>query len=192
MIDLIRELLFHYRDLRHYLRSRLRNADDAADIAQTSFEQVYKHALGAPAMADAIESPRALLFRVAHNLCVDQARHRQVVQAWADERSHVGLFSAPSSEHVAAHRQLVERVAQQLEALPPRRRQVFLLFRAHGYTQTEIATRLNITEAAVAKHVVRATLDCARVFAELSASLPVMNEPCGHLRTPAMLAEEMR
>jgi RNA polymerase sigma-70 factor (ECF subfamily) len=188
--DLIRDLLFHYRDLRHYLGSRLRNADDAADIAQTSFEQVYRHALGTEALP--IGSPRALLFRVAHNLCVDQARHRQIVQAWADERAHVGLFSSPSSEHVAAHRQLIERVVQLLEQLPPRRRQAFLLFKAHGYTQTEIATRLGITEAAVAKHVVRATLDCARAFAELSESLPVMTEPSGHLRTPAMLVEEFR
>ena len=190
MADLLRDLLSHYRDLRRHLAHKLRNADDADDIAQTSFEQVYQHAMR-PARADEIQSPRALLFHVAHNLCIDHARRRQVAQAWLDERTALSpLTSAPSSEHVVAHRQLVERVFTQLEQLPPRRREVFLLFRAHGHTQTEIAQRLGITEAAVAKHVVRATLDCARVFAELSEGLPLQPEPLARLRSHPMLAEE--
>lgn len=191
MPDLIRELLLHYRDLLRHLTHKLRNPDDAADIAQTTFEQVYQHALAAPGHASVIESPRALLFRTAHNLCIDQARHRQVAQAWSVDRSAVhGTLAAPSTEHVAAYRQLVERVVHELEQLPPRRREVFLLFRAHGHTQTEIANKLKITEAAVAKHVVRATLDCARAFAELHQELPASIEPIVHTRMRPMLAEE--
>lgn len=193
MPDLIRELLLHYRDLLRHLTHKLRNPEDAADIAQTTFEQVFRRALAAPGHAPAIECPRALLFRTAHNLCIDQARHRQVVQAWSNERSTLhGNLAAPSTEHVAAHRQLVERVVRELEQLPPRRREVFLLFRAHGHTQTEIARKLNITEAAVAKHVVRATLDCARAFAELHQELPLAIEPASRARVRPMLAEEHR
>lgn len=191
MPDLIRELLLHYRDLLRHLKHKLRNPDDAADIAQTTFAQVYQHALAAPGQASAIESPRALLFRTAHNLCIDQARHRQVVQAWSDERTALNPHpSAPSAEHMAAYRQLVERVVELLAQLPPRRREVYLLFRAHGHTQAEIAQRLNITEAAVAKHVVRATLDCARAFTELAEELPVLIEPNAGTRGRPMLAEE--
>lgn len=191
MPDLIRELLLHYRDLLRHLKHKLRNPDDAADIAQTTFVQVYQHALAAPGQVSAIESPRALLFRTAHNLCIDQARHRQVVQAWADERTALNPHpSAPSAEHMAAYRQLVGRVVELLAQLPPRRREVYLLFRAHGHTQAEIAQRLNITEAAVAKHVVRATLDCARAFTELAEGLPVLIEPNAGTRGHPMLAEE--
>ena len=172
------ELLSHYRDLCRHLTFRLRNPDDAADIAQSSFEQVYAHALKLPTRGREIESPRALLFRVAHNLCIDQARHRKIVQAWEEERGALyGSVAAPSSEHLAAHRQLVERVAAHLELLPPRRREVFLLFRAYGYSQAEIAQRLSITEAAVAKHVLRATLDCAKVFGALRAEFSSLHEP---------------
>ncbi len=191
MPDLIRELLLHYRDLLRHLKHKLRNPDDAADIAQTTFAQVYQHALAAPGQASTIESPRALMFRTAHNLCIDQARHRQVVQAWSDERTALNPHpSAPSAEHMAAYRQLVERVVELLAQLPPRRREVYLLFRAQGHTQAEIAQRLNITEAAVAKHVVRATLDCARAFTELAEGLPVLIEPNAGSRGHPMLAEE--
>jgi len=65
------ELLAHYSDLRRYLGSRLGNPHDAADIAQSSFAQVYAHALAAPVI-----NARALLFQAARNLCIDQFRRR--------------------------------------------------------------------------------------------------------------------
>lgn len=189
--SLVDELLLHYRDLRHHLVNKLRNTEDAADIAQTSFEHVYARAQRPSALDEVIESPRALLFRVAHNLIIDQARHRKVVQAWEEERFALqASLAAPSSETLYAQRQLVERVVAQLETLPPRRREVFLLFRAYGHSQAEIAQRLGITEAAVAKHVVRATVDCARIFAHLRAELPGSTDPAAGPGASPLMAED--
>ena len=42
------ELVAAYAELKHFLLRRLRNADDAADVAQASFERVYAYALAAP------------------------------------------------------------------------------------------------------------------------------------------------
>lgn len=157
------ELLEAYGELKRFLANRLRNAEDAADVAQSSFERVYAHALAAP-----VASPRALLFSAARNLCIDLARHRTIARAWLDERIALDAAeSAPSVEHLVAQRQRIERVVACLEELPARRREVFLLARVYGHTRQEIAARLSITEAAVAKHLVRATLDCARVLADL-------------------------
>lgn len=176
MRDLVQELVAHYGDLRRQLTRDLRDPHYAADIAQTSFERVYVHAMGlrgdrkAAAAGAEIESPRALLFRVARNLCIDEARKRKTAQEWT--RQQLALQpSVPSSEYLAAQRQILRRVVEALEGLPPRRREVFILFRAHGYTRAEIAEQLNITEMAVAKHMVRATLDCSRVLAQLRSEL---------------------
>jgi RNA polymerase sigma-70 factor (ECF subfamily) len=171
MRELIQELVAHCADLRRQLTRELRDPQHAADIAQSSFERVYVQALGDGPQA-AITSPRALLFRVARNLCIDEARHRQVVQSWAAQQSEVSRqTAAPSCEYVTAQRQVLRRVIGVLESLPPLRREVFLLFRAYGFTRTEIAGRLTLSEAAVAKHLVRAALDCSRVFAEMQAEL---------------------
>lgn len=160
------ELLAAYAELRQFLLRRLRNAEDAADVAQSSFERVYAHALAGP-----VSSPRALLFHTARNICIDHARHHAVTRAWLEEHSALNADdAAPSVEHIVAHRQLVERVLECLQQLPTRRREAFILFRAYGYSRREIAARLEITEAAVAKHVVRATLDCARVLSGIGAS----------------------
>lgn len=193
MRDMVKELLLYYEELRRHLAYRLRDADRAADLAQSTFEHVYASVALASPTHKTIESPRALLYRVAHNLCIDEARHRLVVEAW--ERSHLATHeqvAAHTPEFLFAQKQLVQQVVAQLERLPPRRREVFLLFKAYGHTQTEIAQRLNISEMAVAKHVVRATLDCARVFALLRAQLPD-NTSCDHtsqLGLRPALAEE--
>jgi RNA polymerase sigma-70 factor (ECF subfamily) len=178
MRDLVQELVAHYADLRRQLTRDLRDPHYAADIAQSSFERVYESALKARGSAAAgtpdapIESPRALLFRVARNLCIDDARRRKVAQEWAGAHAEVGMQqTAQSSEYIVAQQRVLARVVETMEKLPPRRREVFLLFRAYGFTRAEIAQRLNITEMAVAKHLLRATIDCSRVFAELRAEL---------------------
>lgn len=174
MRDLVKELLLYYEELRRHLVHRLRDSDQAADLAQSSFEQVYASLQGKMPAHPTIESPRALLYRVARNLCIDAARHRQVAENWQQSQiitqAHAGT---PTPEFLFAQKQIVERVIAELERLPPRRREVFLLFKAYGYTQAEIAQRLDITVMAVAKHVLRATLDCSQAFAELHGQLPV-------------------
>lgn len=177
MRDLVQELVAHYADLRRQLTRDLRDPHYAADIAQSSFERVYAAALsgrGADALSGTrvIESPRALLFRVARNLCIDDARRRKVAQDWASDHAGLGAqLTAQSSEYIVAQQRVLTRVVEAMEKLPPRRREVFLLFRAYGYTRAEIAQRLNITEMAVAKHMLRATIDCSRAFAELRSEL---------------------
>jgi RNA polymerase sigma factor (sigma-70 family) len=160
---IVEELLAAYHDLTRFLATRLGNRHDADDVAQSSFERVYAHGLSA-----AITSPRALLFRTAERICIDAARHREVTRRWKEtEGQLLRDANAISAEGLAADRQLIEKIVARLETMPARRRDVFLLFRVYGYSRQEIARRLAISEAAVAKHVVRATLDCARCFADL-------------------------
>ncbi|WP_454908646.1 RNA polymerase sigma factor [Variovorax gossypii] len=196
MRDLVQELVAHYADLRRQLTRDLRDPHYAADIAQSSFERVYAQATKSrgAASGDAgggIESPRALLFRVARNLCIDEARRRKVAQEWVGTHATIGTHhAAPSSEFILAQQRVLARVVETMEKLPPRRREVFLLFRAYGHTRAEIAQRLNITEMAVAKHLLRATIDCSRVFAELRAELIEPPHVQNHAGFDTALAED--
>ncbi|MHC3907390.1 hypothetical protein ACMZ4X_00603 [Achromobacter marplatensis] len=167
--EFVDDLLSHYRDLYRHLSYQLRNPDDAADIAQTSFERAYASGLDeARKNGPGIESSRGLLFRIAHNLCIDEARRRKVAQTWLTEHAPLEAEqTAPSSEQIVSQRQMAERVAEVLASLPARRMQVFLLYRAYGHSRAEIAQQLGITEAAVAKHLVRGTLDCSRALRNL-------------------------
>jgi RNA polymerase sigma factor (sigma-70 family) len=198
MQPLVHELVGHYADLRRHLMRELRDHAHAEDIAQSSFERVYVQALAAdsPAGVNAslesgISSLRALLFRVARNLSVDAARHRKVVQVWATDKAGMDAHrAAPSSEFVVAQMQVLQKVVETLEAVPPRRREVFLLSRAYGYSHAEIAQRLGITEMAVAKHLVRVVVDCSKIFLELRAQLPELSPLASQRTFKASLAEE--
>lgn len=170
------EILTHYRELRRFLSHKLGNRCDAEDIAQSSYEQFLLTLQGK--LDFRIESPRALLFRIARNLCVDHYRRQRSARAWAELHAAPSeMQAAPAADHLVAQRQIIERVVAQLLRLPPMRRNVFLLFRAYGMSRAEIAAHVGIRESTVAKHVVRATLDCARIFAELQASMPEHVEP---------------
>ncbi len=179
--EFVDDLLSHYRDLYRHLAHQLRNPDDAADIAQTSFERAYESGLRKTReLGETVESSRGLLFRIAHNLCIDEARRRQVAQTWLIEQAPLQADqTAPSSEQVASQRQIAERVAAVLAALPARRMQVFVLFRAHGLRRAEIAQQLGISEAAVAKHLVRATLDCSHALRNLRLESGMAEELAG-------------
>lgn len=179
--EFVDELLSHYRDLYRHLAHQLRNPDDAADIAQTSFERAYESGLRKTGeLGEAVESSRGLLFRIAHNLCIDEARRRQTAQTWLAEQAPLEADqTAPSSEHVVSQRQMAERVAAVLATLPARRMQVFVLFRAYGLRRADIAQQLGISEAAVAKHLVRATLDCSHALRNLRLESGMAAEPAG-------------
>lgn len=204
MRELIEELVIHCVDLRRQLAAELKDVHRAADITQSSFERVYLQAIKAgqglrpgaslaeQKLAACIESPRALLFRVARNLCIDEARHHQVAREWRLHHAGVEMQTvAPSCEYTHAQRQVLTRVIEIIEQLPPLRRQVFLMFRAHGFTRAEIARHLDMTEMAVAKHMVRATVDCAKVFAELRSQLIEPQALSGRTGTRPVLAEDL-
>lgn len=164
--DLYRDV---HRELLAFLTGRVRCGHTAADLTQESFARL----LAAQQAGQVIADPRALLYSAARHLLIDAARHRRVADAWAAQQAALNPWTlAPSAEYVAAQRQLVDRLAARLAQLPERRRDVFVMFRVFGHTREEIARALAITESAVAKHVVRATLDCAAVFADVQAALP--------------------
>lgn len=166
-----------YRELHRFLTGKLGSRSDAEDITQSSYEQMLQ-ALQTQRQLQ-VESPRALLYRIAHNLCIDHYRRQKTARNWAEQASHASPATrfAPAAEYLVAQRQIIERIVTQLMQLPTARRNVFILFRAYGMSRTEIAAHLGIKESTVAKHVVRATLDCARVFAVLHANLPEHIEP---------------
>jgi RNA polymerase sigma-70 factor (ECF subfamily) len=156
----VQDLLACTTELRGHLFGRLRNADDAADIAQASFVQAYAHALVAP-----VHNPRALIFHVARNLVVDQHRRRlveaEVLKAWFDRAETL----APSAEQVAAGRQQWRQLVARVEAMPPLRREVFVRVRVHGQSHAEVAQALSLTAAAIEKHIARAVFDLSALLA---------------------------
>src|SRR5690606_7501293 len=93
-----RQLHTLYRDhhgwLYNWLRGRLGNAADAADLAQDAFLRL----LARPREFDSFDGARAYLSTMARGLCVDLWRRREVEQAWLTAQAACAHAVQPSAE----------------------------------------------------------------------------------------------
>lgn len=154
----IHDLLASYTELRRYLCSRLRNPDDAADIAQSSFAQAYAHALNSP-----VANPRALLFKAARNLCIDQYRRSSSeVTALEDWMSRIDVLS-PSVEEIVIAREQLQHVIERIERMPRMRREVFVRVRLEGYSHRQVCAELGLSAKSVELHIARAVFDLSQL-----------------------------
>jgi RNA polymerase sigma-70 factor, ECF subfamily len=139
----------HRPGLERYVRSLVRDADEAADVVQETHVRLLVEArtAGIPA------SPGAWMARVAHNLVVSAARRRQTADRQADRL--VSTNVGRSTEETIVRR---ERDAQVIRALAAARSddRDAIVLAASGYRTSEIATRLGRTELATRALICRA------------------------------------
>lgn len=145
------------RALRAFVHGRLGHHADGDDVVQETYLRLFTYQASAR-----VEDVKALCFAIARNLLRD---HHRVARRGA----HVELDEAmvcplPAADRVVAFRRAVALMAGALERMPPLRREIFLRRRLDGLTTAAIADRLDMSTAAVEKHVVRA-------FADLRAAL---------------------
>jgi RNA polymerase sigma-70 factor (ECF subfamily) len=154
----------HHRSVLRFLRRRGATADDALDIAQEAYVRLLKYE-----GATDIESPTAMLFRIAGNVAADHVRaaaHQRRIRSFEGYAYDAEIASdEPSAERELAAEQVVTALRNAIAALSPQCRTVFLLSRIDGLTYTEIASKRGISVKTVEKHVSRAL----RVCTELSA-----------------------
>lgn len=148
----------HRHELTRCLYRMVRCDQTAADLTQETYMRLVNLA-----QTTSVSYPRALLFRTATNLAIDYLRKGKY------ERQHTGealddainvASAAPSAERVVLDKQRLKVFLQAIDTLPPRCREAFLLHRVHDCSYRDIAGRLNISQSAVEKLIMRALLHC--------------------------------
>ncbi len=147
----------HRNALEHYLLRLLQCEATAQDVAQDAFARLLRYQ---PALEAATARP--YLFRVALNIVRSRAREMrmqlEVLSPLEWERDLE--CGTPGPDRIAAARQVVGILADEIEQLPPRCREVFVMHRLYGLTHDSIAARLAISRSMVEKHVRKATIRC--------------------------------
>jgi RNA polymerase sigma-70 factor (ECF subfamily) len=147
----------YHNSLIHFLRQRLRSAEDANDVAQEAYIRMMQYQ-----NSTAIRSPSSMLFRIAINVANDLGRSDQVRRV-SDQCSleAVDLVSdTPSPEREVSAIQELKLLREAIEDLPPKCRQVFLLSRMRRMTYPQIAAHCGISVKMVEKHISRALAVC--------------------------------
>ena len=150
----VREILVHERALALFLQRSWPHRDELHDLRQEVYARVYEAASrGRPT------APKAFLFATARHLMTDRLRRCRVVsiEPVGDfESSNVYLIDEVSPERWMGTRQALARLAEALDRLPDRCREVVWLRRVEELSQKGVAERLGISEKTVEKHLAKA------------------------------------
>lgn len=141
--------------LKNWLRARLGNASDAADLAQDTFIRVLN-----ARNADTIREPRSYLGVIAHALMIDKFRRKALEQAYLDELVLRPERVAESPESRLLILETLLAVDQMLDGLGERTRNIFLAVQLEGLSYVATAERLGVSVTTVKKHLIRAMTHC--------------------------------
>lgn len=143
----------HHHWLQSWLRKKLGNASDAADIAHDTFVRVLMRDM-------AICEPRALLTTIAQGMVANFYRRRDIERAYQEALAAWPEQHVMSLESRAILLETLVEIDALLNALPVPVRQAFLWSQLDGMGQGEIAERLGVSLATAKRYIARAMLQC--------------------------------
>lgn len=143
--------------LKAYLRNSFPRVRDVDDIVQESYLRIWATRATQP-----IQSARAFLFQIARRLALDFVRREQASPI--DRASDAGTVSVADDrlDVVASvsRQEKIRLLADAVDTLPRRCREIFILRRLQGVPQREVAARLGISERTVEVQVLRGLKRC--------------------------------
>ncbi|WP_437879812.1 sigma-70 family RNA polymerase sigma factor [Pseudomonas sp. LRF_L74] len=141
--------------LRGWLRQRLNNSADAADLAQDTFVRVLL-----ARTATALNEPRHYLATIARGLVIDLYRRRSLENAYLEALALQPESHAPSAETRAAIIDTLLTIDRMLDGLGARTRAIFLAVQLDGLSYEKAAERVGVSVSTVRKHLARALMHC--------------------------------
>jgi len=139
----------HYEELIGTWTRRLRNRQQAEDLAHDTFVRVLETS------ASQVEQPRAYLHQTARNIAVDAYRREDRREAMALEAFDQSQPHGGDPEHFMHAIQLADSIERALAELPLNCRRIFIWQKIEGLTQQEIAERLGLSKNMVEKYMIR-------------------------------------
>jgi RNA polymerase sigma-70 factor (ECF subfamily) len=140
--------------VRRVLRRRGRTQDEADDLIQEAFLRLQVYCRD-----HTVRNAGGFLLRTALNIALDRRRRARVAAVVPGALDALPLADpSPLPDEVCAGQERLQRMKAGLEAMSPRRREVFVLNRIEGYSFPQIASKLGITLSAVEKHAAKAIL----------------------------------
>jgi RNA polymerase sigma-70 factor (ECF subfamily) len=151
-----------WRDLCAFLRARFgAGPPDPEDVAQQAFLK-----LGERPADQALESPRAFVFRVAINLTLDdRRRQRRVDRSLVASGPELSPPEDPGLEQALIAKDDLKLLEQVIAGLPERHRRYLAANRIEGLSFAEIARRQGVSESLVRKTIDEAAAVCQRALA---------------------------
>ncbi|MNM55158.1 putative RNA polymerase sigma factor FecI [compost metagenome] len=152
-----------YRDhrgwLESWLRRRMGNACDAADLSQDTFLRLLA---SSQRIAD-LHEPRAYLLTVGKRLLSNFYQRRSLEQAYLNALASLPEVCVPSPEQRWLLLETLQALDELLDGLPRAVRRAFLWSQLEGLTYQQIAERLKVSERTIKRYMAQAYEHCLLV-----------------------------
>ena len=158
-----RLLWIHWRGLVQYVLPVVRSQDQAEDVVQETFVRLWEKRTD----WKRTETLRPVLYRIARNLALNERRrHRTFLDRVTGREPPRELDPRADPLAEAVGSDLEEAVREAVDALPERRREIFILVRFHSMTYREAAETLDVSPQTVANQVSLATRDLREALSD--------------------------
>lgn len=145
----------HHSWLHGWLRKKLGNAFDAADLAHDTYVRILT-----TGNTPEPDQSRRYLTQIANGLVIDMFRRRQIETAYLEA---VGMMPEPQVPSEETRLLIIEALVQIdtiLHSLPRKARMALLLYKLDGLSYKEISIQLNVSVSSVQKYITTALLAC--------------------------------
>lgn len=150
----------HHQRLHRLARRLCRERDDAKDVVQETFLRAARAPASVP---DGMPHEEAWLVRVLINICRDRWRTRASRTRLDPHGDLAQPLQAADPEAALIARSIVWRA---LDALPPRRRAMLVMYELEGATIPAIARLLGVTPVTVRWHLARGRREMAAIIGD--------------------------
>ncbi|WP_443939211.1 RNA polymerase sigma factor [Pedobacter sp. MW01-1-1] len=146
------QLFDRYHDLVYtQLYNKLRDQAEANDIVQDVFLKLWSSRKELD-----VQNLPAYLYTIARNQLFSLLRHKAVVDAYTNSYENFVQNGSIQADYLIREKQLREIIQKEIEALPPRMREVFKKSREEHMTNREIAMEFQLSEHTVADQIKKA------------------------------------
>ncbi|MNR20630.1 ECF RNA polymerase sigma-E factor [compost metagenome] len=135
-----------------YAYKKLRNREEAKDAVQEVFIQLWNRRLH----LSFDTSLAGYLYQSVRNRALNIFAHQQIEQKYIDSLNNYLGTHASDTDYLIREKEIAALIENEINALPPKMRQVFLLSRKEHKTYKEIAAEMNISEDTVNTQMKRA------------------------------------
>jgi RNA polymerase sigma-70 factor (family 1) len=148
------ETLFktYYQPLCNYACSILKDIDEAEEVVQGVFLNIWKKWNGMQIETSA----RSYLYRAVHNDCLNKIKHDKVKAVYAEDYRKSMRQGSEDGSQILQAKQLAARIDTAIDQLPKQCGEVFRMNRFAHLKYAEIAGQLNISVKTVEAHMGKA------------------------------------
>ncbi len=132
--------------------NKLRNEEEARDIVQEVFINLWSRRIN----LDVTNNLSGYLYTAIRNSIFNLIKHKKVVANYEVIFTQINEQHPVATDYLVREKQFAELIESEIEALPPRMREVFNLRRKEYLSNKEISARMNITESTVADQMKKA------------------------------------